>query len=55
MSKFFEYRERVFDQFEAGEVTALVDTRQFHGLESVPDAIDYMLTGAAIGKVVVRL
>lgn len=35
---------------------ALVDgQRAFDGLESVPDAIEYMLSGAAVGKVVVRI
>jgi len=32
-------------------VQALIDPREFRGIESVSDAIDYMLSGEAIGKV----
>ena len=40
----------------AGELVALVDEkRSFEGLESVADAVEYMLSGQAVGKVVVRI
>ena len=46
----------MLDLHASGELVALVDEkRTFEGLESVPDAIEYMLSGEAIGKVVVRL
>jgi NADPH-dependent curcumin reductase CurA len=38
---------------EINPVRALIDPREFRGIESVADAIDYMLTGEAIGKVCV--
>ncbi len=38
-----------------GKLQAWVDEREFVGVESVVDAIEYMLTGEAIGKVVVRM
>jgi NADPH-dependent curcumin reductase CurA len=31
------------------------DSRVFEGLESIPDAIEHMLSGTTVGKVVVRL
>ena len=49
-------KQRVLDLHASGELVALVDTqRTFEGLESVADAIEYMLSGKAVGKVVVRI
>jgi len=49
-------KQRVLDLYASGELVALVDDkRTFEGLESVADAIEYMLSGAAVGKVVVRI
>eukprot|EP00890_Picochlorum_soloecismus_P004685 jgi/Picsp_1/5217/NSC_02580-R1_15-hydroxyprostaglandin dehydrogenase len=36
---------------EQTPVQGLIDPREFRGIESVADAVDYMLTGEAIGKV----
>lgn len=48
--------EHVSNLYAEGRVTPLIDdARQFHGIESISDAIDYMLLGNAIGKVVVSL
>lgn len=47
------YRQRLFDLYEEGQLQAWVDERQFHGVEEVADAIEYMLSGQALGKVVV--
>ncbi|CAL8460543.1 g72 [Coccomyxa elongata] len=47
------FRRELFDLYEDGQLKAWVDSRRFHGLEQVSDAIEYMLTGQAIGKVVV--
>ena len=38
-----------------GSVRPLVDERKFCGLQSIPDAVEYMLSGQALGKVVVSL
>ena len=49
-------KRRLFDDVAAGHIKPVIDTqRQFEGLASVPDAMDYMLSGQAIGKVVVSL
>ena len=49
------YRQELFDLYAQGKLQAWVDEREFAGVESVADAIEYMLTGQAIGKVVVRM
>jgi NADPH-dependent curcumin reductase CurA len=41
--------------FYAGKLKAVVDARMFMGLESVSDALTYLLEGKNTGKVVVRL
>mmetsp|Transcript_65584 Transcript_65584/g.147993 ORF Transcript_65584/g.147993 Transcript_65584/m.147993 type:complete len:369 (-) Transcript_65584:143-1249(-) len=49
-------KQRVLDLHASGALRALIDSkRTFQGLESVPDAIEYMLSGEAVGKVVVRI
>mmetsp|Transcript_1839 Transcript_1839/g.5813 ORF Transcript_1839/g.5813 Transcript_1839/m.5813 type:complete len:374 (+) Transcript_1839:136-1257(+) len=49
-------KQRVLDLHASGQLVALVDEkRTFAGLESVADAIEYMLSGEAVGKVVVRI
>ena len=48
------YRQRLFDLYEKGQLQAWVDERQFHGVEQVSDAVEYMLSGQAVGKVVVN-
>lgn len=47
------FRRQLFDLYEEGKLQAWVDSSRFHGVEQVSDAIDYMLTGQAVGKVVV--
>ena len=49
------YRQELFDLHVQGKLQAWVDEREFVGVESVVDAIEYMLTGEGIGKVVVRM
>merc|ERR1719424_1869678 len=42
-------KQRVLDLHTSGELKALVDDkRTFEGLDSVPDAIEYMLSGEAV-------
>ncbi len=48
-------RKRVFALHAEGKLQALVDPERFAGLGAVPDAIEYMLSGRSIGKVVVRI
>lgn len=49
------YRQELFDLHRQGKLEAWVDEKQFIGVESVADSIEYMLTGQALGKVVVRM
>lgn len=49
------YRQELFDLHAQGKLQAWVDEKEFAGVESVVDAIEYMLTGQAVGKVVVRM
>ena len=49
-------KQRVLDLHASGDLKALVDDkRTFEGLENVSDAIEYMLSGEAVGKVVVKI
>lgn len=49
-------KQRLFDRYYEGKIRALVDdAEQFNGVSRVCDAVDYMLSGKAIGKVVVRM
>ena len=47
--------ERLLGLYERGELTVFVDPTPFLGLESVPDAVVYLLSGKNLGKVVVKL
>ncbi len=46
---------RLLEAHQSGKIKVLLDPTSFKGLESVPDAVDYLLTGQNIGKVVVEL
>eukprot|EP00241_Pyramimonas_parkeae_P018644 CAMPEP_0114288918 /NCGR_PEP_ID=MMETSP0059-20121206/7077_1 /TAXON_ID=36894 /ORGANISM="Pyramimonas parkeae, Strain CCMP726" /LENGTH=410 /DNA_ID=CAMNT_0001410117 /DNA_START=135 /DNA_END=1368 /DNA_ORIENTATION=+ len=49
-------KRKVFQLFAEGKLKVLLDDSQtFEGLESIPDAIEHMLSGSTIGKVVVTL
>lgn len=49
-------KSKVFQLFAEGKLKVLLDDSQtFEGLESIPDAIEHMLSGSTIGKVVVTL
>ena len=48
-------RERLFAMLSAGEIDPLIDARQFVGLESVPDAVEHLLSGSNVGKVTVAM
>lgn len=47
---------KAYQMHVAGEISPLVDeSRSFIGLSSVPEAVEYMLSGQALGKVCVRI
>ncbi|MBD2080985.1 zinc-binding dehydrogenase [Leptolyngbya sp. FACHB-17] len=49
-----EARERLLDLFYANKLKVAVDSTLFNGIESIPDAVEYLLSGQNCGKVVVR-
>jgi NADPH:quinone reductase-like Zn-dependent oxidoreductase len=53
--KILACKKKCFDMISSGQITSLVDEKEFKTLDSVPDAIDYMLSGLAVGKVVVSV
>ena len=48
-------RRRLLDMLDRGSIRPLVDPRAFRGLESVPDAVEHLLAGNNVGKVIVDL
>ncbi|GAP96268.1 zinc-binding dehydrogenase [Leptolyngbya sp. NIES-2104] len=58
MPHFLEYaeagRDRLLDLFYAGRLKVIVDPTVFQGVESIPDAVEYLLSGQNCGKVVVK-
>lgn len=55
--RFYEYiaaRDRLLNLFYTDKLQVAVDTTQFQGIESIPDAVEYLLSGQNCGKVVVR-
>ena len=49
-----EARNRLLNLFYTGKLKIAVDPTQFQGIESIPDAVEYLLSGHNCGKVVVR-
>ncbi|MCF4966361.1 zinc-binding dehydrogenase [Nostoc sp. CMAA1605] len=49
-----EARDRLLNLFYAGKLQVSVDSTPFLGLESIPTAVAYLLSGQNCGKVVVR-
>jgi len=47
-------RERLLQMYTTGKIRSLLKTKSFVGLGSIPDAVDYMLSGSSIGKVWVQ-
>ncbi|MFW9263554.1 zinc-binding dehydrogenase [Nostoc sp. CALU 546] len=58
MSHYKEYmteaRDRLLNLFYTDKLKIAVDPSQFQGIESIPDAVQYLLSGQNCGKVVVR-
>lgn len=46
---------KLIDQFERGEIKTVIDPTVFRGLESIPTALDHLMTGAGRGKLLVKL
>lgn len=47
--------ERLLILFEQDKLKVAVDPTDFHGIESIPTAVNYLLSGQNCGKVVVKL
>ena len=54
-NQILEAKKEVFDLLEKGNIRAVVDEKKFRNLETVPDAIEFMLSSKAIGKVICQL
>jgi hypothetical protein len=50
-----EGRDRLLDLFYADKLKIAVDSTVFQGIESIADAVEYLLKGRNCGKVVVKL
>jgi len=50
-----EARARVFDMFRQGELRICRDARSFDGLEGIYDAVEHLLSGRSMGKVLARI
>lgn len=50
-----EARERLFEMFGKGEVKVCLDAQKFVGLESIFDAVEHLLSGKSMGKVLARI
>ncbi|NWF61932.1 MAG: zinc-binding dehydrogenase [Fischerella sp.] len=48
-------RDRLLNLLYSGQIRIGIDPTQFQGLESIPDAVEYMLGGKNCGKIVVRI
>lgn len=49
-----EARDRLLNLFYSGKLKVAIDPTQFNGIESIPDAVKYLLSGQNCGKVIVR-
>ncbi|WP_341529828.1 zinc-binding dehydrogenase [Nostoc sp. UHCC 0302] len=49
-----EARDRLLNLLYTDKLKIAVDATQFQGIESIPDAVEYLLSGQNCGKVVVR-
>lgn len=49
-----EAGDRLLNLFYTDKLKVAVDSTQFQGIESIPDDVEYLLSGHNCGKVVVR-
>ena len=52
---FGEHMTRLMKLVQSGALNVSIDEKEFHGLASVPDAVEYLHTGESRGKVVVKI
>ena len=50
-----EHTARLFELIEGGKLRVAIDPNEFHGLDAVTDAVEYLHSGKSMGKVVVKL
>ncbi|WBH18031.1 zinc-binding dehydrogenase [Sphingomonas radiodurans] len=48
-------RERLFKLYADGLIEVVRDDRPFHGIDAIPDAVEWLLSGKSMGKVLVDL
>ncbi|PMB25646.1 zinc-binding dehydrogenase [Fischerella thermalis] len=48
-------RDRLLNLFYGNQLKVAIDPTPFHGIESIPTAVEYLLSGKNCGKVVVKL
>ncbi|MET0247608.1 MAG: zinc-binding dehydrogenase [Sphingomonas sp.] len=48
-------RERLFALYEAGKIEVVRDDKPFQGIGDIPDAVEWLLSGRSMGKVLVDL
>jgi NADPH-dependent curcumin reductase CurA len=46
--------DRLLNLFYTDKLKVAIDLTQFNGIESIPGAVEYLLTGKNCGKVAVR-
>ncbi|MER3493205.1 MAG: alcohol dehydrogenase [Mastigocladus sp. ERB_26_2] len=49
-----EARDRLLNLFYTNQLKVAIDPTQFHGIESIPIAVEYLLSGKNCGKVIVK-
>jgi NADPH-dependent curcumin reductase CurA len=49
-----EARDRILNLFYNHQIQVIIDPTEFNQLESIPDAVEYLLSGKNCGKVVVK-
>ena len=50
-----EAADELYGAFARNEITVRIDDRRFEGLAAIPDAVEHLLSGDSMGKVVVSL
>ncbi len=50
-----EARARLFEMYAAGDLKVCLDENRFAGLEGIYDAVEHLLSGASMGKVVAEI
>jgi hypothetical protein len=48
-------KDRVYSLHAAGRLRAVIDQEEFSGLSRAAEAVEHMLSGRSVGKVVLRV